>query len=183
MRRRGLTLAVAALVAVATSIGVVAAAKSNDRAVTKSPRQNDRAIAKSPRRFTGTFHTRTGAPFPPDQQVLADLRELALFVGSNSGEDDSPTGGRVWAASRERAAELAFQTRMADTDQPVYVVVLHGDFVLSDAPRPSGAPTPTASVLTMIVDPTTGGILDFGACHVAHELSALGEGVDLGVQG
>ena len=172
MRRRGLTLAVAALVAVATSIGVVAAAKSNDRAVTKSPR-----------RFTGTFHTRTGAPFPPDQQVLTDLRELALSVASNSGEDDSPTGGRVWATSRERANELAFQTRMADTDQPVYVVVLHGDFVLSDAPRPSGAPIPTGSVLTMIVDPTTGGIMDFGAHHVAPDLSALGEGVDLGVPG
>jgi hypothetical protein len=69
-----------------------------------------------------------------------------------------------------------------DTDQPSYVIVLQGDFV-SDAPRPYGAPAPTGTVLTLVLDPATGGVTDFGVRYSTPDLTALGPGVDLGVSG
>ena len=169
-------MALAAIIAIATSASVIAATKSSDK---RSPRLDD-AIRSG--HFTG-FHTRVGgAPFPPDQQMLTDLRDLALFIGLNSGGDPSPSSGRVWATSRSRANELVSHSGV-DTDQPSYVIVLHGDFVVKDAPRPPGAEAPEASVLTMIVDPRTGEITDFGIHNDAPDLSSLGPGVDLGISG
>jgi len=137
------------------------------------------AATKSPNRSM-TFHTRIGAPFPPDQQELSDLRDVALSVAAHNG-DPHPTSGRLWAASRSRATRLLDGTR-ADTDQPSYVMVLHGDFV-TDAPRPEGTPAPTGTVMTMVLDPSTGEVMDFGVRNSTLDLTALGPGADLGVSG
>jgi hypothetical protein len=41
-------------------------------------------------------------------------------------------------------------------ESDVDVIVLHGDFALHTAPRPSEAKVPTGSVLTIVVDAHTG---------------------------
>ncbi len=70
-----------------------------------------------------------------------------------------------------------------DTDQPTYVLVVEGDFVAVNAPRPAGTPAPDGSVVTMVIDPSIGGVLDFGLRNSIPDLTALGLGADLGLSG
>src|SRR5262245_31555624 len=149
--RRKLVFGTALIVAVAVSGAVVAATKSPSRSV--------------------GVQTRVGAPFPPDPQELTYLREMALRVAADTG-DPHPTSGRVWASTRGPANMLVAGDRV-DTDQPTYVLVVEGEFVAANAPRPRGAPAPTGTVLTFVVDPSTGEVLDFGVRNSTPDLTAL----------
>jgi len=161
VRRRVLILALVLIAAAAGAAGVIAAANSPQRSV--------------------SVQTRARATFPPDPEELAYLREVALRVAAETG-DPHPTGGRVWASTRARANMLLSGDRV-DTDQPTYMLVVEGDFVADNAPGPAGAPAPTGSVLTLVLDPSIGGVLDFGVLNSVPDLTALGPGADLGISG
>ena len=161
VRRRVLILGLVLIAAAAGAAGVIAAANSPSR--------------------SASVQTRAGAAFPPDAQELAYLREVALRVAADTG-DPHPTSGRVWASTRVRANVLVSGDRV-DTDQPTYVLVVEGDFVANNAPRPAGAPAPTGSVVTLVLDPSIGGVLDFGVRNSVPDLTALGPGADLGLSG
>lgn len=158
---RALILGVVAIASVAVAAGVIHATRSPDP--------------------PPAFHAEAGAPFPPDAQMLAQLRDISLRIASNTG-DSHPTSGRVWATSRSRATMLLDETR-ADTDQPSYVIVLNGNFAATDAPHPAGAPVPTGSVLTLVLDPSSGEITDFGVHKFSPDMTSVGPGTDLGVSG
>jgi hypothetical protein len=61
-----------------------------------------------------------------------------------------------------------------DTNQPVYLVAMRGNFVGSVAKVPSGQAKPKGTVLTATVDPTTGRIVDWGISDSVPDLSSLG---------
>jgi len=67
---------------------------------------------------------------------FADAQAL---VDGNAGADTSPAAGTAGAAASE----------------PVFLVVMHGDFTLN-APRPKGAAEPAGSVMGLILDAHTG---------------------------
>jgi hypothetical protein len=83
--------------------------------------------------------------------------------------------------ARPDSAEFVYTTRQAavgldgekvDSDQPVYLVVLHGHFVYKYA-RGIGPP-PTGTVLTLTIDAATGDSLDLGLGNGPSGASRLG---------
>ena len=74
--------------------------------------------------------------------------------------DDDPDSARIYATTR-RTANVAASGAGADTDQPVYLIVLHGDFTAVGAPGPTNGPDPTGR-MRIVWDPTTKMVTDFG---------------------
>jgi len=122
----------------------------------------------------------TGAPFPPDDAALKEIRFLALRIAAATGDPD-PTSGRVYVGTRRLANNVASFGTDSDSDQRVYLIILEGEFEASSLPLPGGAPVPTGSIETIIWDPTKDVVTDFGVKDRAPDTTQLGAGVDLGL--
>jgi hypothetical protein len=90
---------------------------------------------------------------------LERLAAIARRAAVGSGERH-PTGV-VYVTTRGR-----FSLTAADATRPaartVYAIVLHGHFVVRNAPRPPGAAAPRGRFLELAVDPRSFAVTDFG---------------------
>jgi hypothetical protein len=59
-------------------------------------------------------------------------------------------------------------------DQAGYLIVAHGNFTEDNAPVPRGGLALTGTVLTVVVDATTGEITDWGLSDDVADLAKLG---------
>jgi hypothetical protein len=99
-------------------------------------------------------HRRVAAPsFPPSPQALTELRAIALRA-SSANNDAQPSSAQVWLSTRQAAVD-ATTGSLVDTDQPVYVLEVHGHFVATLMPVPPGHPPPKGDVLTLVLDAST----------------------------
>ncbi len=120
---------------------------------------------------------RTAACFPPSAIQLTKIRSMALAVAAWA-DDPHPTSGRVWSTTRRVANRLAMDANV-DSDQPVFVVVLQGNFSDASAPLPEGATARRYPVVVNVWDPERNVGTDFGLRFNDPSLTALGSGIDL----
>jgi hypothetical protein len=104
----------------------------------------------------------------------AFLLELAARTATNNC-DSHPIGASYVRTTRQRAEAMSGDG--VDSDQPVYLVLLRGDFVDYYARGIYRARDafPRGTVITFTVDAETHGILDFGIGGRAPDLAQLGD--------
>jgi hypothetical protein len=84
---------------------------------------------------------------------------------------------RQWRHAR--FAVTAASGSAVNTNEPAYLVQLHGHFTALDASVPSRAKLPTGSYLTFIVDASDGSVTDWGVGIRKADLYALGSVIAL----
>ena len=110
---------------------------------------------------------------PPGPETIAQLRAKTVDWASQNDEP-RPGGGRVVATTRN-----SFYGGNVDSDQPVYVVQVHGRFVGYRFPTPRGKPLRRGTVLVLVYDAQTLEITDWELQPADHDLSAYGDVVSL----
>jgi|SRR5213593_2474503 hypothetical protein len=123
-------------------------------------------------------HSGRHGPPPPTGDKLTALRAVAARVAGLNG-DPHPSKA-IAVPSTRKTAELVESGADVNTDQDVYLIVLHGHFVGHVAHVPPGAPLPRGSVLTIVVDANTDLVTDWGISDQTPNTSALGPETSLG---
>jgi hypothetical protein len=113
------------------------------------------------------------APPPPPAFLVALARHAAAGLG-----DAHPTSA-VYVATRRLDAVGLSSGDAVNTNQPVYLVVLTGNFVATAASFPPGGHAPTGTVASLVVGAATGRDLDFGLSSRQIDVAKLGRAVDL----
>lgn len=80
--------------------------------------------------------------------------------------------------TRQQANAVA-SGAIVSSDQPVYLVQLHGQFTALHASVPQGHQLPVGHYLTFTMDADTGAVLDWGLSENTSNLAALGPVVSL----
>jgi hypothetical protein len=103
-----------------------------------------------------------------------DIRDQVHRFSVELGEP-APSSAVYVRTTRELANDLLGAA--VDTDQQVYLVALCGNFKLLNARVPPGQPPPVGSVASLVIDASTGAVVDFGVSQhkAALPLSSLGE--------
>lgn len=165
-KRRLVVVMVLAGVALFVGVQVLSASAGPSQATAADP-------------FAG-YVTPSGPDIPLEKVVaLADARS------AEAGQPDPPMSegkGTLEAAMRtiDRSTNLTEQTSRgyrAMLATPVDLVVMQGHFTLGDALVPAGRPTPTGSVLDLVIDSHTGAVI--GRALPTPEQQQQSEGVPL----
>lgn len=110
---------------------------------------------------------------PPPAFVVVAAKNGAAALG-----DPDPTSAFYFRTRRESAVERSSGDSV-NSDQQVFLVVITGSFVAKDVSRPFGAPAPTGTVASYVIDARTGTVTDFGLAPKAFPLTHLGARGDL----
>jgi hypothetical protein len=113
----------------------------------------------------------TFAPFTASEARQAIARISAGLSAANGVA--APQSTQYVQTRRQRAERLTSRAKV-DSDQPVYLVTMRGNFVGHAAKVPNGKARPQGTVLTATIDPATGRITDWGITGSAPDLSSLG---------
>ncbi len=100
------------------------------------------------------------------------LLQTALSAATQNG-DPHPTLIQHSEGTR-RDANLVDSGDVVPGGERSYLIAERGRFVLENAPRPPGAPAPHGSVLTLVVNASTGRITDGGVSNRYPDLAKLG---------
>jgi hypothetical protein len=103
---------------------------------------------------------------------VAQLSAIAVREAAGAGEA-TPTDISYAQGPRANAVQVA-SGDVVQGDSSSYLIVLHGHFVVQGSQGLPGSPTPTGSVMTLVVDAASGNITDFGVAPVTPALSKLG---------
>jgi hypothetical protein len=109
---------------------------------------------------------------------LTQIETIAIRDASANG-DAHPSSGVVYASRRHEANVASGAGTGVAGEQPVYLVVLHGDFVCTGCGGPPGHKAPRGDVITLVLDRKTLHGLDFGIGEQQIDTSSLGPGVSL----
>lgn len=105
-----------------------------------------------------------------DAQAQAGLIKAAVASG-----DRSVIHGQWVRVTRGIANALTSGGSVGVEDsEDVVLVEAHGNFTATYAHPPYGAQLPTGTEMTLILDPTTGQVLDYGLSNTAVDLSSVG---------
>jgi hypothetical protein len=102
-------------------------------------------------------------------ELGALVRSIAAGLG-----DGVPTAIEQSEGTRADAVLVSSGEVVSGSDAS-YLVVAQGDFVDTAAHRPPGAPAPSGSVLTLVVDASTGQVTDLGIQDDVPDLATLGK--------
>ncbi len=111
--------------------------------------------------------SRTGANLT-EAQISQIAHQFAAGMG-----DLEPSSIEHVASTRERAV-YALSDDEVPGSEGVYVIVMRGHFIADNAPRPPGAPAPSGSTLTLVLNSSTGDLTDFGIGNQLPDLTSLG---------
>jgi hypothetical protein len=114
----------------------------------------------------------------PDPLAIAAMRNIAMSMSIRNGENH-PSNGLAWATDRKNAQKLENGAGV-NTDQPVYIILFHGNFTGYLAHTPGGGNPPTGQLMSITFDAKTLQITDWGITDMAPGLGSLGRGVSLG---
>ena len=105
---------------------------------------------------------------------LTETQVMSIAIqGATAAGDPKPTDIAHSTGTRAQANLLAAGETVPG-DQPSLLIVEHGRFIASNAPTPPGAPAPTGTVLTLVVDQATGQVTDTGIQGSTPDLHELG---------
>lgn len=107
-------------------------------------------------------------PHLTERRILSIAKTAAARAG-----DPKPTLIQHSEGTRHRA-NLIDSGDIVPGQQWSYLIAERGRFIFIDAPRPPGARAPAGSVLTLVVDASTGKITDTGLSNRYPKLAALG---------
>lgn len=114
---------------------------------------------------------------PPAQSTLdsAHLRAIARSWAAVTGEPRPTLIEHVHAVNRRTAVQVSSGDRVP-LGQASYLIVLRGQFTAANFPRPQlqNTQVPTGTVLTLVVDATTGHVTDWGLGNRVPNLAKLG---------
>lgn len=116
----------------------------------------------------------TSSPASAAGAALTAAQVTQIAEGFATAMNDSfPTTIEHVASTRHQAV---FALSADDVPGPgsVYAIVMRGQFIDENAPRPPEASAPTGPVLTMVIDAGTGELTDFGIGNQVPDLSGLG---------
>jgi hypothetical protein len=124
----------------------------------------------------GGDHVRA-VPLPSAAQI-DKLRSIALAASARAGEKH-PTHGFAVPTTRKQINRLNAGAEVG-SDEDVYTVALHGDFVAEYAHVPPGADLPRGHLMILVVDAKTMDVLDFMLGDAPIDPTRLGTPVSLG---
>lgn len=110
-----------------------------------------------------TSSQRASAPSPGRDAVgpsRTRLTGIALATAAENGEK-SATDATAYETTRGDA-NARTSGAIVDSNQPVFLIVEHGNFVGRDVPLMYGSQPPRGHIITVIVDSVTGDITDWG---------------------
>ena len=116
--------------------------------------------------------SQTHSPTAPGEVTIASLTKLAEQEAISAG-DRSVRYADAVLTTRQAAATLISGDGI-NTNEPVYLVQLLGDFTLTDVSIPPNGTAPTGIALSFAVDVSGGNVVDTGLTHRAADLSKLG---------
>jgi hypothetical protein len=120
---------------------------------------------------TGTTGVTSGATGTSSPTVLSEAQITQMAVGfAAANSDANPTSIEHVEGSQQQVV-LAFSGATVPYDGEVVGVVMQGHFV-GNVSGPGGSPT--GSVLTMVIDATTGRLTGFGIENNVPDLTGLG---------
>jgi hypothetical protein len=102
----------------------------------------------------------------------AQVTQAALAFASDMG-DTQPASVEHVESTREQAVATLSGDQVQGS-QDVYAVVMRGRFDANSVAVPPGVQSPTGSVLTLVIDATTGEMTDFGIQNTIPNLATLG---------
>jgi hypothetical protein len=103
---------------------------------------------------------------------VAQLRESAREFATGMG--DSTPSSIEYVTGSHKQVVLALSGDEVEGNTNVDAIIMHGSFVANHALRPSETPAPSGTVLTLIINATTGEITDFGLQNSEPNIAALG---------
>jgi hypothetical protein len=127
-----------------------------------------RAKAQTHRHFLAT------ALDPP---TIAALGAAARSMSAMNGEA-TPSAGTVTTTSRQAAASLTGNATV-DSNEQIFLVAIHGNFVGYLASVPAGSALPTGSTMTIAFEPSTLAVTDWTINTSPIDPSSLGPTVSL----
>ena len=112
----------------------------------------------------------------PSPAEIQQLRADALSFAAANGEN-APDGGIIVSGNRGDVVTTTMGGAQVDTNQDVFVVRLHGNFVGYEAPRPAGVAPPHGHYLEIVYDAQTKQLTDWSLSATPQDLSHLGHPV------
>jgi hypothetical protein len=103
----------------------------------------------------------------------SQIKTIALAYAAGFG-DPNPTSIEHVESPRNQAVLLASDDSVPDQSDSI-LIAEQGSFIGANAPRPPGAPAPTGSVLTLVIDRYTGQLSDFGLRDSVPNLASRGQ--------
>jgi hypothetical protein len=124
--------------------------------------------------FAASSFASGSSPRPASGDYISQgqIASIASQAAAKAG-DPSPTSIQYSAVTTRSQANLVDSGDVVPGDNASYLVALRGKFATS-GPVPPGAAEPTGSVLTLVVDATTGEITDIGLEDTYPDLGTLG---------
>lgn len=119
----------------------------------------------------------SNSPTPSATVTVTTLTVLAKEMASGADDPNVTVGDAV--LTTQQAAVTATSGSLVNTNQPAYLVELHGHFTALGASVPAGAQHPTGTYLIFIVDASSGSVIDGGVSSRKANLFALGSVVAL----
>jgi hypothetical protein len=102
----------------------------------------------------------------------AQLSEIASEFAAGMG--DSAPSSIEYVTGNRGPVVLALSGDAVEDNDDVDAIIMHGRFVDHRAPRPSEVPAPNGTVLTLVINATTGELNDFGIQSEEPDIKALG---------
>lgn len=103
------------------------------------------------------------------------LAQAALIKAAVASGDSSVTHGQWVRVTRGIANALTSGGSVGvEGSEKVVLIEARGNFTATYAHPPHGAPLPTGTEMTLILDPISGQVLDYGLSHTAVDLSSVG---------
>src|SRR5919197_3687565 len=115
---------------------------------------------------------------PPTAAEIAQLRSIAFSAAARAG-DAHPTHGFAVPTTRKQINRLNAGAEVG-TDEDVYAVALHGNFVAQYAHVPPGAALPRGHLMILVVETKTLDVVDFMLGDAPIDPARLGTPVPLG---
>jgi hypothetical protein len=103
---------------------------------------------------------------------VAQLRESAREFATGMG--DSTPSSMEYVTGNHKQVVLALSGDEVEGNTNVDAIIMHGSFVANHAPRPSEAAAPSGTVLTLVINATTGELTDFGLQNTEPNIAAFG---------
>lgn len=113
------------------------------------------------------------APATPGVLSSAQLRAIAQAWSVTTG-DQTPTQIQHVRTTSRQAAVKADSGDLVPGTHPSYVIVVRGHFTAAGLPHPRGEPVPAGTVLTLVVDATSGHVTDWGLVNRVPNIAKLG---------
>jgi hypothetical protein len=102
---------------------------------------------------------------------IAQLRESAHEFATGMG-DSTPSSIEYVTGNRNQVV-FALSGDEVEGNTNVDAIIMHGSFVANHAPRPSEVAAPSGTVLTLVINATTGEITDFGLQNTEPNIAAF----------